>query len=442
MEYRAWFQCVRGCGERHELNEIVYDCSKCGGLLEVVHDVERLQHRSGVAWMRLFDDRYLRNDWPYGSAVWGKKEMVCPNVHNDNIVSMYEGGSNLFWADRFGKWLGLSDLWVKQCGNAHTGSFKDLGMTVLVSMVKQMIAEGQKIKGVACASTGDTSAALAAYCAAAGIQAIVFLPKNKVSTAQLVQPLSNGALTLSLDTDFDGCMALVQKVCKEQNIYLANSMNSLRVEGQKTVSIELVQQFDWEVPDWIVIPVGNLGNISAIGKGFLLMRDLGMIDRLPRLVAAQAERANPLYLSSLTGFKEYKPVKAQPTLATAIQIGNPVSYEKAVPVLKQFGGIVEQATEDELANASALADRSGLFNCPHTGVALAVLMKLVERKEIKRDERVVVISTAHGLKFTDFKVKYHEGNLPGVTSKHANKPVDLPPSYDAVVEAIDKAIRK
>jgi threonine synthase len=159
-------------------------------------------------------------------------------------------------------------------------------------------------------------------------------------------------------------------------------------------------------------------------------------------VAAQAERANPLYLSSLTGFKEYKPVKAQPTLATAIQIGNPVSYEKAVPVLKQFGGIVEQATEDELANASALADRSGLFNCPHTGVALAVLMKLVERKEIKRDERVVVISTAHGLKFTDFKVKYHEGNLPGVTSKHANKPVDLPPSYDAVVEAIDKAIRK
>jgi threonine synthase len=442
MEYRAWFQCVRGCGERHELNEIVYNCSKCGGLLEVVHDVERLKHRSAVAWMRLFDDRYLRTEWPYGSSVWGKKEMVCPNVHNDNIVSMYEGGSNLFWAERFGKWLGVSELWVKQCGNAHTGSFKDLGMTVLVSMVKQMLAEGKKIKGVACASTGDTSAALAAYCAAAGIQAIVFLPKNKVSTAQLVQPISNGALTLSLDTDFDGCMALVQKVCKEQNIYLANSMNSLRVEGQKTISIELVQQFDWEVPDWVIVPSGNLGNISAIGKGFLLMKELGMIDRLPRLVAAQAQRANPLYLSYKAGFKEFKPVKAQPTLATAIQIGNPVSYEKAVPVLKQFDGVVEQASEDELANAAALADRSGLFNCPHTGVALAALMKLVERKEIKPDERVVVISTAHGLKFTDFKVKYHEGELPGVQPKYANKPVELPPEYDAVVEAIDKAIAK
>ncbi|MBT3881223.1 MAG: threonine synthase [Candidatus Scalindua sp.] len=436
MKYKAWFQCSSGCDEHYELNEIIYNCKKCGGLLEVQHDVEKLKHRSPGSWMRLFDDRYRRNKWPFGSSVWGKKEMVCPNVENHNVVSLYEGGSNLFWAERLGNIIGIEDLWIKQCGNAHTGSFKDLGMTVLVSMVKQMISEGKDIMGVACASTGDTSAALSAYCAAAGIPAIVFLPKNKVSTAQLVQPIANGALTLSLDTDFDGCMEIVQKVCRENNIYLANSMNSLRIEGQKTVSIELVQQLDWEVPDVIIIPGGNLGNVTALGKGFLLMKELGMINRLPRIVCVQAAKANPLYQSYLNGFKEFKPIQAQMTLASAIQIGNPVSINKAIKMLKLFNGVVEQATEDELANAAALADRTGLFNCPHTGVALAALFKLLKRNEIKKDERVVIISTAHGLKFTDFKVKYHENQLEEVESKYANAPVDLPPEYDKVKKTI------
>ncbi|MBT6051443.1 MAG: threonine synthase [Candidatus Scalindua sp.] len=436
MKYKAWFQCSSGCDEHYELNEIIYNCKKCGGLLEVQHDVEKLKHRSPGSWMRLFDDRYRRNKWPFGSSVWGKKEMVCPNVENHNVVSLYEGGSNLFWAERLGNIIGIEDLWIKQCGNAHTGSFKDLGMTVLVSMGKQMISEGKDIMGVACASTGDTSAALSAYCAAAGIPAIVFLPKNKVSTAQLVQPIANGALTLSLDTDFDGCMEIVQKVCRENNIYLANSMNSLRIEGQKTVSIELVQQLDWEVPDVIIIPGGNLGNVTALGKGFLLMKELGMINRLPRIVCVQAAKANPLYQSYLNGFKEFKPIQAQMTLASAIQIGNPVSINKAIKMLKLFNGVVEQATEDELANAAALADRTGLFNCPHTGVALAALFKLLKRNEIKKDERVVIITTAHGLKFTDFKVKYHENQLEEVESKYANAPVDLPPEYDKVKKTI------
>ena len=436
MKYKAWFQCSSGCDERYQLNEIIYNCKKCNGLLEVQHDVEKLKHRSPGSWMRLLDDRYRRTKWPFGSSVWGKKEMVCPNVDNDNVVSLYEGGSNLFWAERLGNIIGAEDLWIKQCGNAHTGSFKDLGMTVLVSMVKQMISEGKDIMGVACASTGDTSAALSAYCAAAGIPAIVFLPKNKVSTAQLIQPIANGALTLSLDTDFDGCMEIVQKVCKENNIYLANSMNSLRIEGQKTMSIELVQQLDWEVPDVIIIPGGNLGNVTALGKGFLLMKELGMINKLPRIVCVQAAKANPLYQSYLSGFKEFKPIQAQRTLASAIQIGNPVSINKAIKILKLFNGIVEQATEDELANAAALADKTGLFSCPHTGVALAVLFKLLKRNEIKKDERIVVISTAHGLKFADFKVKYHENQLEEVESEHANAPVELPPEYDKVKGAI------
>ena len=436
MSYKAWFQCSSGCDERYELNEVIYNCKKCGGLLGVRHDIEKLKHRGPESWMRLFDERNRRTKWPFGSAVWGKKEMVCPNVENDNVVSLYEGGSNLFWAERLGNIIGTEDLWIKQCGNSHTGSFKDLGMTVLVSMVKQMISEGKDIMGVACASTGDTSAALSAYSAAAGIPAIVFLPKDKVSTAQLIQPIANGALTLSLDTDFDGCMEIVQKVCSENNIYLANSMNSLRIEGQKTVSIELVQQLDWEVPDVVIIPGGNLGNVSALGKGFLLMKELGMINRLPRIVCVQAAKANPLYQSYLKGFEEFKPIRAQKTLASAIQIGNPVSFNKAVKILKMFNGVVEQATEDELANAAALADRTGLFNCPHTGVALAVLFKLVERKEIKKDERIVIISTAHGLKFIDFKVKYHENKLDEVDSQYANTPIELPPEYDKVKKAI------
>jgi threonine synthase len=436
MGYKAWFQCSEGCDERYELNEIIYNCKKCDGLLEVKHDIAKLKLRSPGSWMRLLDERYRRTKWPFGSSVWGKKEMVCPNVENQNVVSLYEGGSNLFWAERLGNMIGMEDLWIKQCGNAHTGSFKDLGMTVLVSMVKQMISEGKDIMGVACASTGDTSAALSAYCAAAGIPAIVFLPKNKVSTAQLIQPIANGALTLSLDTDFDGCMKIVQKICKENNIYLANSMNSLRIEGQKTMSIELVQQLDWEVPDVIIIPGGNLGNVTAVGKGFLLMEELGMINKRPRIVCVQASKANPLYQSYLKDFKEYQPIQAQGTLASAIQIGNPVSIHKAIKILKLFNGVVEQATEDELANAAALADKTGLFNCPHTGVALAVLFKLLKRGEIKKDERVVVISTAHGLKFADFKVKYHENKLEGVESQYANVPVELPPVYDKVKGAI------
>ncbi len=442
MEYKAWFECISGCKGKHPLNSIIYSCPECGNLLKVCHDTAALKKKSGGEWKKLFDERFMRTEWPYGSSVWGKKEVVCPSVDNDNIVSMFEGGSNLFWAERLGRKAGLEDLWVKQCGNSHTGSFKDLGMTVLVSMVSQMKAEGKDIPAVACASTGDTSAALAAYCASAGIQAVVFLPRNKVSIPQLIQPLSNGAITLSLDADFDGCMRLVQKVCKENNIYLANSMNSLRIEGQKTVSYEIVQQLDWEVPDWVIIPGGNLGNMAALGKGFLQMEQLGIINKRPRLACAQAANANPLYESYLKNFEEFKPKKAKKTLASAIQIGDPVSRQKAISMLKEFDGVVEQATEDELANAAALADTTGLFCCPHTGVALSVLFKLKDQGIIKKDDKVIVISTAHGLKFTDFKLKYHTGKLKEIEAVHGNQPVELPAKYDDVIDAINRELER
>ena len=436
MNYDAWFQCSEGCDETYPLTEVIYRCKNCDGLLEVRHDMDLLKQRSPADWKTLFEHRYMRTQYPYGSGVWGKKELVCPKIDDDNIISMYEGGTNLFWAERFGNQLGLSDLWIKQCGNSHTGSFKDLGMTVLVSMVKQIMAESGDLRAVMCASTGDTSAALAAYASAAGIPAIILLPKAKVTREQLIQPIANGALTLSLETDFDGCMAIVQKLSSRKDFYLANSINSLRIEGQKTISIEIVQQFNWEVPDWIIIPGGNLGNVSALGLGFLMMLELGIIDKLPRIACAQAERANPLYRSYQTDFTEFRAITAQPTQATAIQIGNPVSIHRAIRTLRRFDGIVDQATETELADAAARADRTGLFNCPHTGVALAVLTKMVERKQIRPDDRVIVISTANGLKFPDFKVAYHNVPPGEPPPRYLNAPLELEADYETVLKQI------
>lgn len=436
----VYFRCISGCPGKHSIFDVIYTCPICGSLLEVHHEREPLKKLDASQWKQLFDSRVGTTTWPYGSGVWGMREWVIPALANENVVSMFEGNTNLFWAERLGQQLGVPDLWLKLCGNSHTGSFKDLGMTVLVSVVKQMMAQGSPVKAVACASTGDTSAALAAYAAYAGIPAVIFLPAGKVSTAQLIQPVANGAHVLALDTDFDGCMKIVQEVTQDNSIYLANSMNSLRIEGQKTVGIEIIRQFDWTVPDWIVIPVGNLGNISALYKGFKLMMDLGLITRMPRLVAAQAAKANPFYESFKNGFKDKITITAEKTLANAIRIGNPVSYDKAIKAIEATDGIVEQATENELAAAAAHADLTGMFTCPHTGVALAVLTKLINRGVIKSGDKTVVISTAHGLKFTDFKVGYHESTLEDVTSQYANPAVHLPASVDAVKAEIENRL--
>ena len=433
--YRAVFRCSAGCEGEHSIWKPIYRCPSCGGLLQVSHDLAALKGRSPAGWMRLFDDRYKRTSWPYGSGVWGKREWICPEIRDENVVSMDEGGTNMLWADRSGRDLGIGELWVKLCGNSHTGSFKDLGMTVLVSVVKQMMADGGNIRAIACASTGDTSAALAAYAAAAGIPAVVILPRSRVSPAQLVQPLANGALVLAVDTDFDGCMEMVQRLATEEGVYLANSMNSLRLEGQKTLSVEIVQQFDWEVPDVVIVPGGNLGNVTAIGAGFEMMIELGLTTRRPRLVVAQAQAANPLYMAYRNNW-QFTPIHAQQTMASAIQIGNPVSIDRAIRTLQRFDGIVEQASEAELSDAAARADRTGMFACPHTGVALAALEKLVQRGDIKASDRVIVISTANGLKFTEFKTDYHTGRLPG--ARYPNPPVELPNDYDAVRRAFDR----
>ncbi|MCR5028399.1 MAG: threonine synthase [Fibrobacter sp.] len=436
--FHAYFQNINGT-DTYPLDEVIYRSKVDNSLLEVHHDREALAERSPEEWKKLFAERRMSFKPEDMSGIWSKREMVLPEMPVEDIVTMREGWSPLFDAAPLAKELGIKSLKVKLCGNSHTGSFKDLGMTVLVSQVNHIIKKKiHEIDAVACASTGDTSAALSAYCAKAGIPSIVFLPAGKTSTAQLIQPISNGSIVLALDTDFDGCMKIVQEVTKDNRIYLANSMNSLRVEGQKTISPEICQELGWKVPDVVIIPGGNLGNVSALAKGFEDCKAMGLINKIPRIVVAQAEHANPFFQAYERGFDKLVPVQAKKTLASAIQIGNPVSYPKAVRAIQNTNGMVVSVTEEELANAAHRADRIGLYACPHTGVALGGLEKLVAAGKIDKEEEVIVISTAHGLKFTEFKVGYHEQKLEGIQSQFANPIFKAPAEIGAVMDILKK----
>jgi threonine synthase len=435
------YACSEGCGFTAPLSRVVYRCATCDGLLHVQHDVEALKAVSAEGWRERFAASWGAVRLPRASGVWGKQEWVLPELPAEHVVSLGEGHGPLTPLPRMAQALGLGSLDVKHCGVSPTGSFKDLGMTVLVSQVAHLRAQGVPVRAVACASTGDTSAALAAYCAAAGIPSVVFLPRDKVTLSQLVQPLSSGAHVLSLDTDFDGCMRVVQEVTREASLYLANSMNSLRLEGQKTVAIEVCQQLEWDAPDWFVIPGGNLGNVSALGAGLELMLTLGLIRRRPRILVAQAAAANPLVRAFRGGWKELSAIAAGRTHASAIQIGNPVSFRRAVRVLGAFDGRAEDASEAELADAAARADREGAFADPHTGVALAALAKAVASGTVERGARVVVVSTAHGLKFPDFKAGYHRGTLAEVERPALpNPPLELPADPGAVAAALERRL--
>ena len=440
QQKRAWFQSIHQANtSQYPLDQIIYRDPKSGDLLEVRHDMAELKKTSAQAWRDLFEKRWRSQNKADASGIWGKREWVLPDLPVDDIVTLGEGATPLFSGRELSRLFGHDELHVKLCGNSHTGSFKDLGMTVLVSQVNHMIKKGAPIRAIACASTGDTSAALAAYAAYAGILSVILLPKNKISLAQLMQPIANGSLVLALETDFDGCMEIVQQLTQEKDIYLANSMNSLRIEGQKTVGIEVAQQLGWVLPDWFIIPGGNLGNVSALGAGLKMLYELGLVNSLPRIAVAQAEAANPLYLSYQKNFAEFSPITAKETAASAIRIGNPVSVKKAIATLKEFGGVVEQASEAELADAAALGDRAGLLVDPHTGVALAAFKKLKQQGVIKANDSVAVISTAHGLKFADFKIAYHEDKA---QTAHKNTPIDLKASLGAVKDAVARFLDK
>ena len=434
MDFHAEFKSLSG-KDTYPLSQVVYRGTD-GSLLEVSHNRSAWKSRSPDDWKKLFLSRRASFAPADLSGVWSKRELVLPELPVEDIITLQEGFSPLFNAQKLAGEIGVKSLHVKLCGNSHTGSFKDLGMTVLVSQVNHLIKNKAPIKAVACASTGDTSAALSAYCARAGIPSIVFLPAGKISVAQLVQPIANGSIVLALDTDFDGCMKIVQEVTADKSIYLANSMNSLRIEGQKTISYELCQEMGWALPDVIIIPGGNLGNVSALAKGMDDLLALGLIDKKPRIVVAQAENANPFYGAYKRGFDKLEAVQAKKTLASAIQIGNPVSYPKAEQAIKNYNGIVEQVSEQELSDAAHRADKIGLYCCPHTGVALGALFKLREKSSISKEESVVVISTAHGLKFSEFKAGYHEQKLEGISPKYANAIHYLPANVGAVADKL------
>jgi threonine synthase len=405
----------------------------------VAHDLDALRTRTPQEWKSLLAERaqHGTDRQTSHSGVWAHHEWVMPWVEKENVVSTGEGRSTLLFARRAGEDLGVPELYVKQCGTSHTGSFKDLGMTVLVSVVNQAKKQGLlDVMAIACASTGDTSAALAAYGALSGLPVCVLLPKGLVSNAQLVQPLAHGAKVFALDTDFDGCMRVVSDLAASGRVYLANSMNALRIEGQKTVAFEIAAQLGWEVPEWVVLPSGNLGNASALYAGFAMLKALGLTTSLPRLLVAQAHAANPMVRAFAAGTKDITNITAGATLATAIRIGAPVSAERAMRALSEMNGIAEDATEDELADAAARADVRGLYVCPQTAVALAALKKARDKGHVKATDRVVVVSTAHGLKFTEMKLGYAEGTLPGVTSRLRNAPIACAADATAVAERL------
>ncbi len=417
-------RCI-ACDARHEPREVRYRCARCDDLLEVAHDLDRIgrEHGGGDALRELFEARLGSRERPYHSGVWRYHEVILPDLPLGDVVSKPEGNTSLYRVEAIERAFDAAELHIKHEGENPTLSFKDRGMTAGVSWAKHL-----GMARVACASTGDTSAALAAYAAGVdGLDAAVLLPRGKISPEQLAQALAYGATTLAVDGDFDVCMRLVRELSAAHPVYLLNSMNPFRIEGQKAIGLEVIQQLGWRVPDWFVIPVGNAGNVSALGKGLIEAKALGLIDRLPRIAAIQAEAADPFHRSFLGGFRERVTVTARPTAASAIRIGAPVSHDKARRVIERFeGSVVRAVGEDELLEAKTIADRGGVAVCPNSGVALAGLRRLRTEGVIGRAESVVVIATAHGAKFS--QVADH--------GEAANRPRPVAAELDAIVAAL------
>ncbi|HMQ51529.1 MAG TPA: threonine synthase [Anaerolineae bacterium] len=407
--------------------------SDSGQLLDVWHDLEALRSQVSRA---LFDGRRRGAPGPTidpltDSGVWRYRELILP-VPVETIVTRPEGNTPLYEHPCLGSWVGVDGFYLKHEGENPTGSFKDRGMTVGVTQAKAIGA-----RAVACASTGNTSASMAAYAAKAGMAAFIFIPAGKIAAGKLSQALAYGAHTLQIRGDFDDAMRLVQQVCNELGIYLLNSLNPFRLEGQKSIVFEILQGFGWQPPDWIVLPGGNLGNTAAFGKALYEARELGLIDRLPRIATIQAEGASPFYQSFSLNFAERKRLKAQ-TIATAIRIGDPVSFERAVRTFKWTDGVSASVTDEEIMNAKALVDSTGIGCEPASAASVAGARKLVSAGVIRPDETVVGILTGNLLKDPTATVDYHTGAWPN--ADFANHPLELEATLAAVQAEIEKRL--
>jgi threonine synthase len=396
-----WLQCI-GCERRFDASEIRYTCD-CGELLSVERDV--MPDRD------VFDTRLVSRKTIDKSGVWRFREAVL-NIDEREIVTHPEGSTRLY--ERGG-------IFFKHEGENPTGSFKDRGMTVAMTQAKRRGA-----RAVACASTGNTSASLAAYAAQAGLRAIVFIPAGKVAAGKLAQTLAYGATALHIRGDFDAAMQLVREASDRLGIYLVNSINPFRIEGQKTIVWELLQDLEWIAPDWIVVPAGNLGNTSAFGKALREAFDAGWITKMPRLASIQATGANPFYRSYVDAFTQRHRIAAE-TIASAIRIGDPVSHRKAVSAIQQTNGIVEQVTDDELMLAKREIDEMGIGCEPASATTLAGVKKLRASGVMKLDERIVCVLTGNLLKDTDAIMR--------------NVPPERTIEIDATMDAVGNALR-
>lgn len=419
-------QCM-DCDQTYPIDSVLYSCPACGGLLDVQHDLAALR---GAVTRATFDRRLGTLNAPHSSGVWRYQELVYPGLSPAVIVSRNEGNTNLYPVPVLAEWAGVGALYLKHEGENPTGSFKDRGMTTGVTQARAL-----GMARVACASTGNTSAALAAYAALAGMEGIVFFQDRQIALGKLSQAIAYGATCVQIGADFDRNMELVREVAEQLDIYVLNSINPFRLEGQKSIMFEALQQLRWEVPDWIVCPGGNLGNSSAFGKALVELHQLGLIDRLPRLAIIQAEGANPLYRAFRRGFESYEAVRAR-TVATAIKIGNPVNYAKAVRALRWTDGVVEQVTDGEIMDAKALIDGRGIGCEPASACSLAGTRKLAAAGVIRPGETVIGVLTGHVLKDPDATIGYHARTLDGITPAYANPLRRAEPSAEAIVRLL------
>jgi threonine synthase len=420
------------CGAEQPGRDTSAQCTRCGGLLSLRYDPPR---ERAAELRQVFDarlgDRAAVSDL---SGVWRFRELVLPDATNEEIVSQPEGNTPLVARDRVAAWCGLDAVNLKLEGANPTGSFKDRGMTVAITQARRISASA-----VACASTGNTSASLAAYAALAGLPALVLVPSGQVALGKLAQTIAYGARTLLVRGDFDDCMRLAREAADKLGVYLANSINPYRIAGQKTIVFDLLQQLGWRAPDWIVLPAGNLGNTAAFGAALREAMELGLIDRVPRLAAVQAAGAAPFAASFREDFSERHKVRAE-TVATAIRIGDPASYERAVRSIRDTNGVVIAVSDAEILDAKAVVDASGVGCEPASAASVAGARQLVSRGMIGRSDTVVAVLTGHVLKDPGILLEYHRDTDP--PPAFANRPIEIDADLAAVERVIAMAQRK
>jgi threonine synthase len=431
------FRCI-ACSSLSDAAGQDFRCGKCGDLLEITYPCWKESRPDAATLKSAWKSRKLSSCPADLSGVWRFRDLLPAVEDEAQVITLREGNTPLYELPQCARITGVPRLFAKHQGMNPTGSFKDAGMTVAATF-----ARGAGFRWVACASTGNTSASMAAYAARGSMRSLVLVPEGKISWSKLSQALDYGAVTCQLRTDFDGCLRLLQDLVRQAPVYQLNSINPFRLEGQKTLALELLEQLDWVPPDHIIVPGGNLGNSSAIGKALLEMHELGLISRLPKLSVIQAEGANALVRSVReAGGKRLISVPAE-TRATAIRIGNPASWKKAVHVLEATGGACEQVSEVEIARAKAEIGAEGIGCEPASAVTLAGLKRLVEQGFVKPDESVVLVLTGNLLKDPDFTIGFHRGemfreekNTALVALRHA--PIVLDASLDAVIQTLER----